>query len=109
MTMRNIAALALGTLAVAGCYPKTAAAPAAVAPTELSIAKAKFPDVTDDELKLGHDRFIEKCNGCHGYPDLHAIAADKWPSIVERMGKKADLDARSTQAVLRFVVTAQAH
>jgi len=91
---------------VTGCgFPKTGAAPPALAAGEVTAATTKWPDATPAELTAGHDAFIAKCNGCHGYPDLATISADRWPDIMARMGKKADLDAKSTQAVLRFVST----
>ena len=89
------------------CYPKSADAPAAISPASVSYAAEKWPGVTEASLSSGREAFLAKCNGCHGYPDLMAISDDKWPSIVERMGSKSDLDEAKTKDVLHFVLASK--
>jgi hypothetical protein len=89
------------------CYPKSADAPGAISPTSVSWASEKWPGVTEASLVSGREAFLAKCNGCHGYPDLAAISDDEWPSIVERMGGKSDLDAAKTKDVLHYVLAAK--
>jgi cytochrome c5 len=93
--------------AMAGCYPKSGAAPGAVSATSVAWATAKWPDTTPETLAKGNELFTAKCNGCHGYPDLAPIADEKWPKIVDRMGNHVDFDAKQKEAVLRFILASK--
>ena len=95
-------------VALSACgFPKTAAAPGAVSPAEVTAATGKWPDATEAQLKTGRDAFVARCNHCHGYPDLSSVPDDKWPDVMDRMGKNASLDATQKEAVLRFILTAK--
>lgn len=94
--------------ALSACgFPKSAAAPGAVSPAEVSAATSKWPDATEAQLTTGRDTFIARCNHCHGYPDLASVSEGDWPGILDRMAKKASLDATQKEAVLRFVLVAR--
>ena len=99
-------ALAVAVLC-AGCFPKTAAAPPALSAASVAKASARWKSGTADALSMGHDRFVAKCNGCHGYPDLLAIADERWPAIVERMAKKAHLGDEERDAVLHYILASR--
>lgn len=58
-------------------------------------------------IAAGRATFTAKCNGCHGYPDVSAIADDKWPSIVKKMAGKADLTPAQGDEVLQFILAAR--
>ena len=100
------AALVVGVLG-AGCFPKAAPAPPAVSASGVARAAARWPGVTAEALSMGRDRFLAKCNACHAYPDLPAIAEERWPAIVERMAKKSSLGAEERDAVLRYVLASR--
>jgi hypothetical protein len=100
-------ALAVALLAGAACYPKSAPPPATVTEGGVAWASAKWPAVTEASLAAGRDTFVAECNACHDHPDLSAIPDDRWPAIVERMGKKADLDAATSEQVLQFVLASK--
>jgi hypothetical protein len=102
-----VALLAIG-VAGAGCFPKTAAAPGPVSANGVTWASTRWPGVTAGALSAGRDHFVAKCSGCHGYPDLAAIQEGEWPTIVERMAKKAGLGAEERDAVLHFVLASRA-
>jgi mono/diheme cytochrome c family protein len=91
----------------AGCYPKAAPAPGAVSANSVTWAATRWPGVTASALEAGRDLFVSKCNGCHGYPDLAAIAEKRWPDIVESMAKKSHLDAGGRDAVLHYVLASR--
>ena len=55
-------------------------------------------------LETGRQLLIAKCNHCHGYPDLEKVDPRRWPSIMDSMGKQAELSAPETELVLRFVL-----
>ncbi len=94
--------------ALSACgFPKTAAAPGAVSPAEVSAATTKWPDASEAQLTTGREAFVARCNHCHGYPDLASVPDDKWPAVMDRMGKNASLDAAQKEAVLRFILVAR--
>ena len=101
-----VALLTLGLTSVA-CYPKSAPAPGAISPDEVARASTRWPGATAESLSKGRDLFLAKCNACHGYPDLSAIPEERWPTIVERMAKKADLASGGGDAVLHYVLAAR--
>jgi hypothetical protein len=88
-------------------FPKTGAAPPPLSPAQVASAVARSPAVSEQSLSTGHDLFITKCNGCHGYPELRSIAEERWPGIMERMGHKADLNGSQAADVLHFVLAAR--
>lgn len=102
--------LALGAIGAtgAGCYPKVAPPPAAVSSDHVASASTRWPGVTAGSLAQGHDLFLANCDQCHGYPDLAAIPDDRWPRILEKMGKKSHLGPEETDAVLHFVLASRA-
>jgi hypothetical protein len=103
-----VAALFLG----GACYPKAAPPPGAPSPNAVTWASTRWPGVTAESLSRGRELFVGKCHECHDYPDLAAIADDRWPSIVKRMGGKAHLAPEESDAVLHFILASrseQAH
>ncbi|HEX4449171.1 MAG TPA: hypothetical protein VH044_20675, partial [Polyangiaceae bacterium] len=70
-------------------------------------ASARWPGVTADSLSHGREVFVASCNACHGYPDLTAIADERWPGILEKMAKKAGLGPEDRDAVLHFVLASR--
>ncbi|MFT3924468.1 MAG: hypothetical protein QM778_18160 [Myxococcales bacterium] len=95
-------------LVLAGCYPAKGPAPGPVSPATLQAATSRWPDSTSESLDAGRSLFVGNCNKCHGYPDLHKVDADAWPSITKRMGKKAHLDDAQTELLLRYILAEQA-
>lgn len=105
MTKRSLVLL----VAFTACgYPKAGTVPAPVTPAAEASAATRWPGTTPESLRNGRDLFAAKCNDCHGHPDITAIADDRWPGIVQRMGKKAKLAEPQTQDVLRFILAARA-
>jgi mono/diheme cytochrome c family protein len=64
--------------------------------------------VTASSLAGGRDLFLANCNGCHAYPELSAIADDRWPEILEEMAKKSHLGTEQRDAILHFVLASRA-
>jgi hypothetical protein len=89
----------------AGCAsPRTAAAPGPISPDAVAVAKAHWPDATAESLEEGRGLFLNSCNRCHGYPDRSAYSEEKWPGILQVMGKRAKLTPEQTDQVLRFII-----
>jgi cytochrome c5 len=104
--LSTIALLAIGFMQT-GCYPKSAPAPGALSPNSVTWASTKWKGVTESSLNAGRETFLAKCNACHDYPDLTVIPDEDWPSIVDRMGDKAELDPAKKEAVLHYIVAAR--
>ena len=99
MSRRILVPIAFALFACGAAY----IAPA-VSPQLVDAGKAKWPDATLESLQRGRDTFVASCGKggfCHGLRDPHAYPADKWPSIVERMAKKADL--KDALAIARHI------
>lgn len=94
-------------VALAACFPKSGPTPGPVSPEEVKAAAVKWPGVTEPQLAEGRQLFIERCNSCHGYPDVNAKEEGEWPSIMDRMAKKAKLDAGQKTRVLHFILASR--
>jgi mono/diheme cytochrome c family protein len=101
-------ALLAAAFTEAGCYPKAGPPPGALSANSVTSASTRWPGVTAGSLAAGRDLFLAKCNGCHDYPDLAAISDERWPNILDKMAKKADLGAEQRDAVLHFVLASRA-
>jgi mono/diheme cytochrome c family protein len=107
MSKRRIWVLALFTLAASGCfYPKSAPPPASVTAAYVDAAKRRDAAADEALLERGRSIFAESCGECHDHPDLSAIALKEWPSILEAMSDKADLDAAKAAELKTFVLAA---
>jgi len=106
-TARLVACTAL-TLLAAGCiFPKAAPVPGPVTAADVDRGRYRWPDVDQRALANGRELFAGHCNACHDYPALTSVPESDWPSIVEKMGRKAKLSREQAQLVLRFVLVAR--
>jgi hypothetical protein len=101
-----LALLALGSLA-AGCYPKAGAPPAVLSESSVISASTRWPGSTTGSLSAGRDLFLAKCDGCHAYPDLTAVAEERWPHIIDSMARKSHLNADEHDEVLHYVLASR--
>jgi hypothetical protein len=97
-----VASLALAFLAACGGYPPHAAVPPAPA------SAPGVPGATTESIAKGHGLFVANCNKCHEHPDVASEPAEEWPAIVDRMGKKAEIEPADRESVLHFVLAARA-
>jgi hypothetical protein len=108
--MKNIALgvslFAVG-LAASGCYPKAGPPPAVLSESAVASASARWPGVTGSALSAGHDLFLAKCDACHAYPDLTAIAEERWPKILDSMASKSHLNAEQHDEVLHYILASR--
>ncbi len=104
----QLRALLLSPVLLLACRPAAAPAPAPLSPAALSAANARWPDASAESFENGRQLFLTHCNRCHGYPDVSKVDEDDWPSIVQRMGRKAHLDDAQKELVLRFILAEKA-
>lgn len=100
------------SIAVAGLtacgFPKSGPAPGPLAPDAAAAAQQRWPGTTAAQLEEGRTLFVAKCNGCHDYPDMHAIPESRWPDVVtKKMGPNAKLSPEQTTEVLHFILASQ--
>ena len=102
------AALAGTLLLGAGCiFPKAAPIPGPVTAADVDRGRYRWPEVDERSLVQGRDLFASHCNACHDYPLVTSVPEGDWPSIVEKMARKAKLSREQAQLVLRFVLVAR--
>jgi len=106
---RGAVAALVGTLLLgAGCiFPKAAPIPGPVTAADVDRGRYRWPDVDQRSLVQGRDLFASHCNACHDYPLVTSVPEGDWPSIVEKMARKAKLSREQAQLVLRFVLVAR--
>jgi cytochrome c5 len=94
------------SLVLAACahYPKGGATPAPIGADLVQQAQTRWPDATEQSLAEGRELFVQRCQKCHDLPDRHAYDETRWPEILNEMAKKAKLDARQHESVLRFIL-----
>ncbi len=88
-------------------YPRSGAAPGPLSSASAAAAATRWPGATPESLDAGRTLFLDRCNGCHGYPDLGPISASRWPGIMTDMGHKSHLTPEQTEQVLRFILAAR--
>lgn len=102
--------LSFGCLLTFGCgFPKSGPVPGPVSADTVAAAKAKNLSASEESLATGRELFVNKCNNCHGHPDVNYKSEAEWPEVVKRMGGKADLDAKQSDAVLQFILANHAN
>ncbi|RAJ75195.1 entry exclusion lipoprotein TrbK [Chitinophaga dinghuensis] len=94
--MKTLLQFAVIAVLLWGCSKSTVPTDTA-AKTEAAFAK--YPDSPGKEV------YRENCNRCHAYKWPETRSVDKWPSIIDRMAKKARLSEDQKAAVLDFVKT----
>jgi hypothetical protein len=85
-------------------YPKAGTIPAVITPALVEQARVRWPDATEASLAEGRELFVTHCQKCHDLPDRHAVDEQRWPKILDKMAKKAKLDDRQHELVLRFIL-----
>lgn len=98
----------LSFLLAAGCTSPPGIAPGPLSPAALGAASARWPETSPDALEHGRQLLVDKCNQCHGYPDLEKVDQARWPAIMDNMGKQARLSDAERELVLRFVLAERA-
>lgn len=59
---------------------------------ESSESSSKFPLHLGEQLERGRVLAVTECSDCHRQYWPIEYAVDEWPSIIERMGRRASLD-----------------
>jgi nitrate/TMAO reductase-like tetraheme cytochrome c subunit len=82
--------------ALAGCAPRT--------PPYATAIDANRANVELAELEQGRALTIRKCGGCHQTPMPHDHTAAEWPTKLDEMAARANLDLRQRHAIEQYLV-----
>jgi cytochrome c5 len=94
--------LSLGLAAVVGACGASAPEPVAA---DASRASKKWPATTLEDLTVGRNLFMDKCNQCHALKDSKAVPPDQWSATVQRMRHKHGLKIpeNDAQLIIRYL------
>lgn len=70
--------------------------------------RAKYPDVTVDELKEGYKIYTGVCTNCHGAKSIYKRDEAQWQHIIDDMAPKASLTALQTAQLTKYVFSIKA-
>lgn len=93
--------LAVAAALLLGCAVAPLPSPTAA---DAEWAEARWPGHDLAALDRGRDLFVRKCAACHSLPAPAAVPADRWPAVIEDMGREARLGAAEREAILRFLL-----
>jgi len=87
---------------VAGCQTSSSFAPAMV---DARVVRAGAVGHADEKtLKAGRDLFTSRCIECHTLPPISRYFASAWPSLVDKMARRADLKPYERNAIVAYIV-----
>lgn len=73
--------------------------------TDADRAAAIFPGATLASLADGKMKYENHCGSCHGLKKLNSEDEAGWRNIVPDMAQKAEIDAKTENLILQYVVT----
>lgn len=76
--------------------------------TQLLAVRAKYPDVTMDELSEGHKIYVGVCTNCHGAKSIYNRDETRWTKIIANMAPKAQLSDVQTAQLTKYVMSIKA-
>jgi mono/diheme cytochrome c family protein len=85
---------------VAGCQTSSPFAPAMV---DARVIRAAG-HANAKTLRAGRDLFTSRCIECHTLPAISRYPASAWPSLVDKMAKRADLKTSERDAIVAYIV-----
>jgi mono/diheme cytochrome c family protein len=68
-------------------------------------AKAKYNDITLDQLNKGYNIYLNKCGGCHTLFKPQDYDEAKWLKVLPDMCQRAKLTREQTDLVTKYVLT----
>lgn len=76
-----------------------------VRPSDVAIARTRWPSIDLARLQEGRKTFVETCSGCHSLPLPRDKTPKQWPSVVRVMGDKIDLAVPKRLLIEQYLVT----
>jgi mono/diheme cytochrome c family protein len=103
MQLRKItllSSLAVATLLLVQCSPKTGKSTAA----STSTAKTTGPQYTEAQVNEGHSIYTANCGKCHKLFNPSDKSLEKWNAVLPPMIKKAHLSDEQGELVRAYVM-----
>jgi hypothetical protein len=69
-------------------------------------ALARWPDATTEQLERGRERYMDTCSRCHTLHTPDEFPAERWPTLVDDMMRRARLARTDADEVVRYLVSA---
>lgn len=82
-----------------------------VAPPEekhLVAMQEKYPGITIETLRLGHELFNGTCTGCHEQKSIYSRTEESWYKIVDEMALLSEINEVEKDAVMKYVLSVKA-
>jgi hypothetical protein len=72
--------------------------------TDVLLATAHWQGVTMQQLQQGYGIYSTKCNDCHDMKKIEDFSLAEWPSLMQKMGRKAKLDSTQYNLVYHYII-----
>jgi cytochrome c5 len=97
--------LALLVVTAAACGASAVPTPTAA---DASRGRARFPDVTLNELSHGRSLYVSRCGSCHALKRPGELSPERWQAEVEDMRAKngVKLSEPDARAIVRYLAVA---
>ena len=59
---------------------------------------------TPEEINAGKANYGQYCGTCHKLYDIESESESEWRKIIPRMSKKANIDSKTEETILKYVV-----
>ena len=81
--------------------------PVVLSPTadDAERGKARYNDITMEQLNKGYDLFLAKCGGCHTLYKPYDYSEEKWREVLPDMCRRAKLDQAQSDLITKYVLT----
>lgn len=105
ITFQKIAiALGIG-LFVAACAGSKVTTSAEPTQADVDRNKAIYSNLTVEELIQGKAQYEKSCGTCHKLYSPTSESAVSWKKIVPPMSRKAKIDAKAEELILKYVIS----
>ncbi len=100
---RRVLGPCLVALLAGGCAPGLPL----VTKAQVDLASARWPGVSNADLRRGRRLYVDRCSSCHGLfkPDVRTDA--EWDAALEKMATRARLSASEAEAIRRYLQSAR--
>ena len=78
-----------------------------VTPELVAVAQQRDKTVNADILERSRALYVTRCSSCHTLNDPRDYTAEEWPDWMQKMARKAKINAAQERELLLFVLAAR--
>ena len=78
-----------------------------VTPELVAIAQKREKTVNAETLERSRALYVTRCSSCHSLNNPRDYAAEEWPGWMQKMARKAKINAAQERELLLFVLAAR--